>query len=82
MVFSGTLVYRGGRNQTDAPRTAFSNQYCQPWARPQGDFILDVPTGVAQEKPPQLQALLGYSIHPPFTGQLTASHPVKALRQD
>ncbi len=82
MVFSGTLVHRGGRNQSDAARTAFSNQYCQPWARPQENFILGVPKDVARQMPPQLQALLGYSIHPPFIGQLTASHPVKALAPD
>jgi ectoine hydroxylase-related dioxygenase (phytanoyl-CoA dioxygenase family) len=82
MVFSGTLVHRGGRNQSSAPRTAFSNQYCQPWARPQENFILGVPTDVARQMPSQLQALLGYSIHPPFIGQLTASHPVKALALD
>jgi hypothetical protein len=29
--------------------------------------------------PERLQELLGYSIHPPFMGQLTASHPRKAL---
>jgi hypothetical protein len=34
------------------------------------------------EMPAELQELLGYSIHPPFIGQLTASHPVKALGPD
>ena len=29
--------------------------------------------------PRRLQEMLGYSIHPPFMGQLTASHPAKAL---
>ena len=82
MVFSGTLVHRGGRNLGDAPRCAFSNQYCQPWARPQENFILGVPQEVARQIPPRLQELLGYSIHPPFIGQLTASHPVKALAPD
>jgi len=79
IVFSGTLLHRGGANTSAAPRTAFSNQYCQPWARPQENFILGVPTEVARAMPERLQALLGYSIHPPFIGQLTASHPAKAL---
>ncbi len=82
IVFSGTLVHRGGRNTSSAPRLAFSNQYCQPWARPQENFILGVPVDVARQMPPRLQELLGYSIHPPFIGQLTASHPVKALAPD
>jgi ectoine hydroxylase-related dioxygenase (phytanoyl-CoA dioxygenase family) len=79
VVFSGTLVHRGGRNLGTAPRCAFSNQYCQPWARPQENFILGVPQEVARQMPVRLQELLGYSIHPPFIGQLTASHPAKAL---
>ena len=82
IVFSGTLVHRGGRNNSHASRLAFSNQYWQPWARPQENFILGVPTEVARHMPPRLQELLGYSIHPPFIGQLTASHPVKALAPD
>lgn len=79
IVFSGTLVHRGGPNASAGARTAVSNQYCQPWARPQENFILGVPTAVARAMPERLQALLGYSIHPPFIGQLTASHPAKAL---
>ena len=82
LVFSGTLVHRGGQNQSAAPRDAFSNQYCQPWARQQENFILGVPQDVARQMPMRLQELLGYSIHPPFIGQLSASHPVKALAPD
>ncbi len=79
VVFAGTLVHRGGANRSTAPRLAFSNQYCQPWARQQENFVLGVPVEVARSMPPRLQALLGYSIHPPFMGQLSASHPAKAL---
>lgn len=81
VVFSGTLVHRGGANRAAAPRCAFSNQYCQPWARQQENFTLSVPTEVARQMPPELYGLLGYSIHPPFMGQLTASHPMKALEE-
>lgn len=79
VVFAGTLVHRGGANRSAAPRLAFSNQYCQPWGRQQENFTLSVPAAVAREMPPVLQCLLGYSIHPPFMGQLTASHPAKSL---
>jgi ectoine hydroxylase-related dioxygenase (phytanoyl-CoA dioxygenase family) len=79
VVFAGTLVHRGGANRATTPRCAFSNQYCQPWARQQENFTLSVPVEVAREMPPRLQELLGYSIHPPFMGQLSASHPAKAL---
>jgi ectoine hydroxylase-related dioxygenase (phytanoyl-CoA dioxygenase family) len=79
VVFAGTLVHRGGANRSRAPRCAFSNQYCQPWARQQENFTLSVPLEVARQMPSALKALLGYSIYPPFMGQLTASHPLKVL---
>ena len=79
VVFSGTLVHRGGANRSAAPRLAFSNQYCQPWARQQENFLHGVPLEVARQMPRRLQEMLGYSIYPPFMGQLTASHPAKAL---
>jgi ectoine hydroxylase-related dioxygenase (phytanoyl-CoA dioxygenase family) len=82
VVFAGTLLHRGGRNRNAEPRCAFSHQYCQPWGRQQENFTLGVPPAVAREMPPRLQELLGYSIHPPFMGQLTASHPRKALAPD
>ncbi len=82
VVFAGTLLHRGGRNRSDRSRCAFSNQYCQPWARQQENFTLAVPPDVAREMPESLQELLGYSIHPPFMGQLSASHPRKALAPD
>ncbi len=79
VVFSGTLVHRGGANRSSAPRLAFSNQYCQPWARQQENFLQGVPVEVARRMPRRLQEMLGYSIYPPFMGQLTASHPAKLL---
>jgi ectoine hydroxylase-related dioxygenase (phytanoyl-CoA dioxygenase family) len=82
VVFAGTLLHRGGANRSARPRGAFSNQYCQPWARQQENFILAVPVEVARQMPARLQELLGYSVHPPFIGQLTASHPVKSLAPD
>lgn len=82
VVFAGTLLHRGGRNRSDRPRCAFSHQYCQPWARQQENFALGIPPDVARQMPQRLQEMLGYSIHPPFMGQLTASHPRKALAPD
>lgn len=82
LVFLGTLLHRGGANRSGAPRLAFSNQYCQPWARQQENFFLGVPVERARRMSPRVQQLLGYSIWPPFMGQVTASHPLKALRED
>ena len=82
LVFAGTLLHRGGANNSSGTRRAFSNQYCEPWARPQENFFLAIPPREAARMSPRLQSLLGYSIHPPFMGQVTASHPLKALQPD
>jgi ectoine hydroxylase-related dioxygenase (phytanoyl-CoA dioxygenase family) len=82
VVFAGTLLHRGGRNGSTQGRSAFSHQYCQPWGRQQENFTLGIPAAVARDMPPRLQELLGYSIHPPFMGQLSGSHPRKALAED
>lgn len=79
LVFQGTLLHRGGANRTGTPRLAFTNQYCEPWARPQENFWLSVPKEIVREMSPQAQTLLGYEIAPPFLGMVTASHPAKAL---
>lgn len=79
LFFLGTLLHRGGANRSPAPRLAFSNQYCEPWARTQENFFLGVPLPLAREMSPRVQQLLGYSIWPPFMGQVSASHPNKAL---
>jgi ectoine hydroxylase-related dioxygenase (phytanoyl-CoA dioxygenase family) len=82
MVFAGTLLHRGGANSSQVMRRAFSNQYCQPWARPQENFFLAIPPAEVAKMSPRVQSLLGYSIHAPFMGQVTASHPLKALAED
>jgi len=81
-VMSGALLHRGGGNRTDKPRLAFTNQYCEPWARTQEAWHLSIPREMVREMSPRLQALLGYDIWPPFMGMVTASHPKKALELD
>ena len=82
LVFAGTLLHRGGANLTDRPRMAFTNQYCEPWARPQENFWLSVPKAQAREMSPAAQTLLGYEIAPPFLGMVSGSHPRKSLEPD
>ncbi len=82
LVFAGTLLHRGGANRGRDTRRAFSNQYCEPWARPQENFFLAIPPAEVTRMSPRVQSLLGYSIHPPFMGQVSAYHPLKALAED
>jgi ectoine hydroxylase-related dioxygenase (phytanoyl-CoA dioxygenase family) len=79
LVFSGTLIHRGGANRSHAPRLAITYQYCQPWARTQENYFLAVPPDRVRGMSARVQQLLGYSIWPPFMGHVTASHPLKAL---
>ncbi len=81
-IMAGTLIHRGGGNTSDKPRLAFTNQYCEPWARPQENFFLGVPREQVREMSPRVQKLLGYEIWPSFMGMVTASHPSKALEPD
>ena len=82
LLFLGTLLHRGGANRSAAPRLAFSNQYCEPWARTQENFFLGIPPQLARAMSPRVQELLGYGIWAPFMGHVTASHPLKALEPD
>lgn len=79
VVFAGTLLHRGGHNRSEHTRSAFSHQYCEPWARQQENYFLSVPRERAAKMPRRLRELLGYSIHPPFMGQVAGRHPQKVL---
>jgi len=79
IVFLGTLVHRGGENRSSAARLAFSNQYCEPWARPQENFSLSIPRAKVAAMSERLQQMLGYSIHPPFMGHTNGVHPRRTL---
>ena len=82
VLFAGTLLHRGGANRAKVSRRAFSHQYCEPWARQQENFTLSIPRERARRMSPRLRQLLGYSILPPFMGQLAGRHPEKALAED
>ena len=83
-VFQGTLVHGGGANRTAAPRLAFTNQYCEPWARPQENFFLGVAKEKARGMSREMQILLGDELHGPggIMGQVGGYHPLKALDPD
>ena len=79
--FQGTLLHGGGANRTAAPRLAFTNHYCEPWARPQENFFLGVPKEKVRDMSREMQILLGYELLPPskIMGQVSGHHPIKAL---
>lgn len=83
-LFQGTLVHGAGANRSDAPRLAYTNHYCEPWARPQENFILGVPKERAAAMSREMQILLGYELRRPgdIMGQVSGYHPSKVLDPD
>jgi ectoine hydroxylase-related dioxygenase (phytanoyl-CoA dioxygenase family) len=79
LIFLGTLFHGGGDNASESSRLGVTIQYCPGWARQQENYVLGVPAETARNLSPTVQALLGYSIHPPFMGHVNGLHPKKAL---
>lgn len=79
VIFDGGTWHRGGANRAPRTRLAISPQYCQPWLRPQESQLLIVPPGAAARCTPRQRAMLGYSIHPPFIGQVDGKHPIRLV---
>ena len=77
--FVGTLWHGGGANRTEHDRLAITAQYCEAWLRPQEAFALSVPREIVRAVSPDLQRMLGYSIHPPFIGAVEGMHPLRLL---
>lgn len=80
-VWPGTLVHGAGANRSDAPRRAFTNQYCPPWGRQQENYFLGVPPEMARAMSPRVQALIGYQMNGSIMGQVTGRHPLRALAE-
>ena len=79
--FPGTLWHGGGANRTDRPRLAVTAQYCEPWLRPQEAFTLSTTRDTVRRVSEDIRRMLGYSIHPPFVGQVDGMHPKRLLEQ-
>ncbi|HEY1425826.1 MAG TPA: phytanoyl-CoA dioxygenase family protein [Caulobacteraceae bacterium] len=83
-VFHGTLMHGAGANDSDAPRLAWTNHYCEPWARPQENFYLGVPKDKVRGMRRELQTLLGYELLTTgsIMGQVGGYNPAKTLDPD
>jgi ectoine hydroxylase-related dioxygenase (phytanoyl-CoA dioxygenase family) len=77
--FLSTLWHGGGANRSAAPRLAVTAQYCEPWLRPQEAFTLSIARDTARAVSEDIRRMLGYSIHPPFIGQVDGMHPKRLL---
>ncbi|BCZ20313.1 phytanoyl-CoA dioxygenase family protein [Mycobacterium senriense] len=77
--FVGTLWHGGGANDTGRDRLAVTAQYCQPWLRPMEAYTLSISRDIARAVSGDLRRMLGYSIHPPFVGNVDGLHPLRLL---
>jgi ectoine hydroxylase-related dioxygenase (phytanoyl-CoA dioxygenase family) len=77
--FVGTLWHGGGANRSDRLRLAVTAQYCEPWVRPQEAFTLSMTRDTVRAVSEDIRRMLGYSIHPPFIGQVDGMHPKRLL---
>jgi len=77
--FLATLWHGGGANRSAHPRLAVTAQYCEPWLRPQEAFTLSISRDTVRTVSEDIRRMLGYSIHPPFIGQVDGMHPKRLL---
>lgn len=77
--FLGTLWHGGGANRSEGARLAVTAQYCEPWLRPQEAFTLSTTRDTVRTVSEDIRRMLGYSIHPPFIGQVDGMHPKRLL---
>jgi ectoine hydroxylase-related dioxygenase (phytanoyl-CoA dioxygenase family) len=82
LIFDAALWHRGGANHTQGTRLCLTNQYCQPWLRPQESQLLIAPPAIAAGMSDRVRSMLGYSIHPPFVGQVEGKHPLRLVDED
>ncbi|MBS9533013.1 phytanoyl-CoA dioxygenase family protein [Mycobacterium sp. M1] len=80
--FGGTLWHGGGANRSPHDRLAVTAQYCEPWLRPQEAFTLSATRDTVRVVSEDIRRMLGYSIHPPFIGQVDGMHPKRLLETD
>lgn len=79
--FLGTTWHGGGENRSGAARFAVTHQYCEAYMRQQENYLLELSKDTVRALSPELQALVGYSIYPPFMGMVEGKHPLRLLEE-
>ena len=62
LLYSGSVIHSGGRNNTDQTRIGLNITYCLGWLRQEENQYLSCPPTIAKDLDPELRALLGYSM--------------------
>ena len=79
--FLGTTWHGGGENRSSEARFAITHQYCEAYVRQQENYLLELSKETVKTLSPELQALVGYSIYPPFMGMVDGKHPLRLLEE-
>ena len=75
LVYLGSTVHGGGANVSAKARTGLVISYSLGWLRQFENQYLAYPPEIAKTLPPQLQDLIGYSIHRPNLGWYEGQEP-------
>lgn len=79
--FLGTTWHGGGRNTSSQARFAVTHQYCEAYMRQQENYLLELSKDTVRSMSPTMQALVGYSVFPPFMGMVEGMHPLRTLEE-
>lgn len=62
LVYSGSVIHSGGRNDSADTRVGLNITYCLGWLRQEENQYLSCPPSIAKDLDPELRALLGYAM--------------------
>lgn len=80
LVLHGSTWHGGGGNTTtDQRRFGLSVQYVAGWCRQQQNLMLGTPRDVVASYPPELRALIGYSLFRKVMGHVDRQHPLTLI---
>merc|ERR1711871_483042 len=65
MVYVGSLLHGGGRNNSNASRLGVLIEFISAWLRPQENHTIGVDKERTKQLPERLQELLGWTVSPP-----------------
>lgn len=68
LLYNGTVLHGGGRNQTAEERVGVLIHYTLNWLRQEENQYLSCPPEVARDLSPELRRLIGYSLGGPVLG--------------
>ncbi len=62
LVYSGSVIHSGGRNDSADTRVGLNITYCLGWLRQEENQYLSCPPSIAKDLDPELRALVGYAM--------------------